>query len=127
MNVLDSDLLIGNLRNDPDAAKAIDRLEGQQNAATTITEMELWYGESQRVRPNFKTLELTFNAIQRLALDSESARMAGRIWSGLKRAGKEIDLRDVMIGAIALRHNATLHTRNLKHFERIPGLRVKRW
>ncbi len=127
MNVLDSDLLIGNLRRNPEAAIAIERLEGQQNAATAITEMELWYGESQRTTPNFRTLELTFSILHRLPLDSESARKAGQIWSELKRKGREIDLRDLMIAAIAIRHDATLYSRNLRHFGRIPGLKVKRW
>lgn len=127
MNVLDTDLLVANLRNEPDAVKAVDLLEGQDNAATTITEMELWYGECQRRLSDFKSLESVFNAVEKLPLDSKSARIAGGLWSQLKREGKEIEVRDVMIAAIALRHDATLYTRNVRHFGRIAGLKVKRW
>ena len=34
---------------------------------------------------------------------------------------------DLRIGAIALEHNATVVTRNVKHFARIPGLAVADW
>jgi tRNA(fMet)-specific endonuclease VapC len=40
---------------------------------------------------------------------------------------KKIGRRDLLIGAIALAHGATLVTRNLRHFSQIPGLRVENW
>ncbi len=40
---------------------------------------------------------------------------------------KKIGRRDLLIGCIALAHNATLVTRNLKHFRQIPNLHVENW
>ncbi len=40
---------------------------------------------------------------------------------------KKIGRQDLLIGCIALTHNATLVTRNLKHFRQIPNLKVESW
>ena len=41
------------------------------------------------------------------------------------RAGEVIPPVDIMIGAIALENNEIVLTRNVKHFRRIPDLKVK--
>ena len=45
----------------------------------------------------------------------------------LQRARLGVGTQDLKIAAIALAHDATLLSRNLKHFEKIPGLRVEDW
>jgi tRNA(fMet)-specific endonuclease VapC len=40
---------------------------------------------------------------------------------------KKIGRADLLIACIALAHQATLVTRNLKHFEQVPGLRLENW
>ena len=40
---------------------------------------------------------------------------------------RKIGRADLLIASIALSRQATLVTRNRKHFERIPGLRVENW
>jgi len=45
----------------------------------------------------------------------------------LERAGTPIGVLDTLIAGTALRHGATLVTRNLKEFERIEGLAVEDW
>jgi tRNA(fMet)-specific endonuclease VapC len=42
---------------------------------------------------------------------------------GLKKIGRS----DLLIASITLAHQATLVTRNLRHFRRIPDLRVVNW
>jgi tRNA(fMet)-specific endonuclease VapC len=42
---------------------------------------------------------------------------------GLKKIGRG----DLLIASITLTHQATLVTRNLRHFQRIPNLRVVNW
>lgn len=60
-----------------------------------------------------------------LPLDKESAIKAGEIESELIMAGEIIGDADIMIAAIALQNNETLITRNKKHFEKIPGLKLE--
>ena len=58
----------------------------------------------------------------RALLDLRSAELAGRIYADLERAGQPIGRADPMIAAIALRHDLTLVTGNLSHYERIQKL-----
>lgn len=44
-----------------------------------------------------------------------------------ERRLRKIGRADLLIASITLAHNATLVTRNLKHFLQIPGLRVENW
>ncbi len=127
MNVLDSDFLIANLRKKPEADKTRERLENGHNAVTTISEMEIWYGEERSNRAPHPGIAAMFDGLTSLAFDSQSAKIAGRISAQLIATGLQIGIQDVMIAAITMRHDATLYTRNIKHFERIAGLKVKRW
>jgi tRNA(fMet)-specific endonuclease VapC len=43
--------------------------------------------------------------------------------SSLRKIGRA----DLLIGSIALTHNAVLVTRNLRHFRQIPRLKVVNW
>lgn len=42
---------------------------------------------------------------------------------GIKRIGRA----DLLVASIALAHDATLVTRNLKHFKLVPGLKCENW
>jgi tRNA(fMet)-specific endonuclease VapC len=45
----------------------------------------------------------------------------------LRRLRLKVGVMDMKIAAIALAHDATVLTRNLKDFSRVPGLRVEDW
>lgn len=65
--------------------------------------------------------------LPKLAYDDEAARVAGELRAELRRRGVGIEDADLQIASIALRHNLTLITHNVKHFEHIPGLRIENW
>jgi tRNA(fMet)-specific endonuclease VapC len=65
----------------------------------------------------------TYLEIQVLEFDAEAAAEFER----LKQARIRIGTMDLKIAAIALAHDATVLTRNLKDFTRVPGLRVEDW
>jgi predicted nucleic acid-binding protein len=54
-------------------------------------------------------------------------REAAMIFHELVRTHPRIGTMDLKIAAICLEHDATLLTRNLLDFEKIPGLRVENW
>lgn len=75
-------------------------------------------------------LEAEFEALLRddfagriLNLDRAAAEAAGRLAATCMRQGRPMEVRDAMIGGIALAHRAVLATRNLRHF-RIGGITV---
>ena len=65
--------------------------------------------------------------LQMLPFDSECAAHAARIRVALEAIGKPIGAHDTLIAATALRHQATLVTRNAKEFSRVPGLLWVNW
>ena len=63
-----------------------------------------------------------------LPLNDEGIIFASDIFSQLFRSGNMISDNDVLIAGIAFGHGLnTIVTRNVKHFEQIPGLRVVRY
>jgi tRNA(fMet)-specific endonuclease VapC len=54
---------------------------------------------------------------------------AGMIFERLRatKSLKKIGRPDLLIASVALAHRAILVTRNVRHFERIPNLRVENW
>jgi predicted nucleic acid-binding protein len=58
--------------------------------------------------------------------ERSAAQVFGRIRAHLEERGAVVADADLQIAAIALYHGLELVTGNLRHFERIPGLRVNR-
>ena len=54
-----------------------------------------------------------------LPLDNKSVVIASEIWSNLRRKGKLLDERDLLVGAICIANELPLATLNKKHFERL--------
>lgn len=52
------------------------------------------------------------------------AQLAGRIDGEQAAVGNKVDLADLLIGATALHFDYAVATHNVRHFERIPGVRV---
>lgn len=65
-------------------------------------------------------------ALTVLSFDVAVARIYGQIQAGLARAGNTIADADLQIAATAIHHGLEVVTGNLRHFERIPGVRLHR-
>jgi len=57
-------------------------------------------------------------------VDVNIALRVGAIDAELTKAGNRIDLGDLIIACTALEMNFAVATDNLRHFERVPGLRL---
>ena len=53
------------------------------------------------------------------------ARIYTELWSDLSRKGIQIGAHDLIIGSTALSLGFSVATHNLRHFERIEGLKVE--
>lgn len=95
----------------------------------TVVQMELYYGayRSTYREQNLVLLERFFNQFTILPLDTESARVAGRIRAELAALGTPIGPYDLQIAAIALTNNLVVVTHNITEFSRVNGLQIEDW
>ena len=52
------------------------------------------------------------------------ALLVGELDAELEMSGNKIDLADLIVGCTALEQDFAVATMNVRHFERIPGLRI---
>ena len=64
-------------------------------------------------------------AVTVLPYDTAVARAFGEIQAGLAHQGRGLADGDLQIAATAIYHGLMLVTGNLRHFERIPGIRIE--
>ncbi len=126
MVCLDTNVLIGLLRNDKNTVSIIKNLEKSNIITTTaINNFELWKGfyRTKSIKDEKAILEL-LEIIPLLEFDEKASRKAAEIFEYLKKRGKMIDALDVMIASIAITNNEHLLTFNKKHFDNIPDLKL---
>lgn len=120
--VLDTDILIDYLRGSGVGAELLRSLRrGLAYRVTAIAAFELALGRSYTRDPEPVHALL---AVQCLPLGRAAALRGGSLLRGLREKGIAIDLRDALQAGICLQAKATLVTRNLSHYSRIPGLAV---
>ena len=120
--VLDSDVLIDYLRGAGPGRDLVRNLaQGAGYRVTAVTAFELSLGRTYRENPRPVHALL---AAPSLALTRKAGLRAGALLGELRRDGVPIDVRDAMQAGICLEVDATLVTRNVSHFERVPGLRI---
>ena len=130
--ILDTDILVGLLRNDAGAIKFLRSVDlaTQDIFITSINAFELYQG-AYNSDTQEKSLILVADLMQRFErifdMDVVASRLAGEIVVNLKKKGTTLDLPDIFIGSIALAHNESIVTRNIDHFKRIPGLKMVKW
>jgi len=118
-------MLLRNVKKVVDFLAEIEE-RGDLLTTTTINAFELYHG-AHKSREREHNLLATKNLLNRLIilpLELESAETAGRIYTELETKGQTIGLRDALIGAITLTKGYTIITRNVEHFQKIPGLTV---
>ncbi|PKP59946.1 MAG: PIN domain nuclease [Candidatus Altiarchaeales archaeon HGW-Altiarchaeales-1] len=129
MKILDTDILVAILRGKKDTQDLLDYLSSEDITTTSITAFELYYGafKSERASENIKEVDSLLSSYSIINFDKKSSKAAGEIYSKLEISGLNIGLRDVLIGAICIVNNATIITRNVKHYSRIEGLNIEKW
>jgi tRNA(fMet)-specific endonuclease VapC len=70
-------------------------------------------------------IENILNSLNVLQLNKNSAKTAGKLHAKLINKGEDIGIIDIMISAICIENDETLITRNVKHFEKIPDLKIE--
>lgn len=120
--VLDSDVLIDYLRAAGPGHALVARLRSSlAYRVTAISAFELALGRSYTRDPR---PVLAVLAVPHLGFTRSAAIRAGTLLRSLRDEGRPIDVRDAMQAGICLDAGVALVTRNVRHFERVAGLRV---
>lgn len=131
MYCFDTDVLSATIRRDPPLhlIRRLARTPPTEQCTTAITLGELVYGVEKRGSPQLaaRVHELIAAAGPILPFDEAAARRYGALRAELEAAGRRMAEPDLRIAAIALTRDATLVTANVRHFARVPGLRVENW
>ena len=88
---------------------------------SAITEYEIYVGNVSAEQEKF--WDKLFNRITVLPFDSETDKVAVKIYHELKIKNKLIDIPDILIAATAIKNKLTFATLNTKHFDRIDLLK----
>jgi len=111
-------------RKKPARLKDLEAKVGKDSMAVPwITEAEFSRGAHHQ-NSSWEDLENFLGAFSRIALDRATMRTYCELWSQMARAGHASSYPDLWIGASAVTVQAPVLTRNRRHFEKIPGLKV---
>ena len=123
MTVADTDVLIDFLADaEPAAEWVASELERGSLLTTVITRFELLSGARNSRQEN--SIRQLLAAVPALELGDEAADKAAEVRRSLDRSGAAIGMADSLIAGIVLVHRGVLLTRNRRHFERVPELRL---
>ena len=89
---------------------------------SVITLFELYVGA--KTEEQKKELEKILKWIEILVFNNEIALLSAKVFNELKAKNKIIEFRDIFIACTSIVRDIPLCTLNLKHFERVEGLKI---
>ncbi|MEM2134954.1 MAG: type II toxin-antitoxin system VapC family toxin [Candidatus Freyarchaeota archaeon] len=128
--MLDTDVIIDYLKRkpQPEAVEIFDKIDERQYEAyvSAVTVFEIYRGARLSPKPEkaMREANTLFSHTKILSFDEQSAIEASEIHVQLEKKGLHLEIRDVFIGAQAKIAKLILVTKNKKHFERIPELKL---
>jgi len=133
--VLDSSVVIEAERQRLDVARFLKHIAAQigerEAALCSISVAELAHGIHRADTPERRQARRTFlddlkATVPVYPITGETAELVGKINAESSQKGIIIPFDDLLIGACALEHSCAIITRNVRHFQMIPGLNVTR-
>ena len=128
--MLDTDTCIYIMRNKPsNVQQRFNKAAKEALCISMVTLGELAFGVS-RSRFDRDARELVDDFTERLTVipwDGDAAWEFGTLRNHLESQGNPIGVLDTMIAAHALSLNAIIVTNNVRHFERVPDLKLENW
>lgn len=120
---IDTTVFIGFMRGQEPSARAMERAaKGSECYITAISAYELLFGAA-RARRQIEEQSLIEIATV-LPFTYAAAQYAAKLHAALIQSNQGIGVQDVLIAAICIENQLPLLTSNLRHFNRVPELRV---
>ena len=121
--VVDTDVIIDYLKKQRPGAELLKKAYLKYRLhITSITVYELMYGVQRSGKSGLISRLLRHVTV--LPFDEAAAKKAAALHYALTSKGLDIGVKDAFIAAICEVHKLPLLTRNVKHFSRIPGLKL---
>jgi predicted nucleic acid-binding protein len=127
--LIDTDVLLDLINGLEEAVDFLDaELSDGHLAATAVTQAEVYAGvyasrDPHRTRARIEHF-FANTQIEIVPLTSQPARIAGLLFGSFVSQGQTTGLPDLLNAAIALVHDYTIVTRNVRHYGRVPNLKV---
>ena len=131
--LLDTNILIDILNGNPEVMEKLAHVGTQKCCMSTISLHELYYGAQLAREKKEEYFIKEMNKISRLLEDIDVHPLAAdgkdyaEIKHLLKEQGNMIDDFDIVIAGQAISEGLIVVTDNIKHFDRISGLKVENW
>lgn len=129
--LFDTDAISEVLKRRPTAGylRWLENIPRAEQFASAVTIGELYRGafrSPQRERHLRNINERVLAAVTVLPYDQQVARVYGEVAAALESRGRRLADADMQIAATALHHDLELVTGNVRHFDRVPGLKINR-
>lgn len=100
-----------------------------EQSTTAISVGEMAYGIARRGDRRLAERVAAILSAMRVIhpFDGDAAEVYGPLRARLESEGRRLEEPDLRIASIALARDLTLVTGNVKHFARVPELRVENW
>lgn len=130
--LLDTNVLSEVIRKDPNRGvlQRLNEIAVRDVVTSAVCVAELRHGAARVAHGALLWQRIAREILSRvdiLPMGEAEAVRAGDLLAILEARGEPIGIEDVWIGATALEHGLRVVTRNLKHFQRIPGLTSESW
>ena len=126
--MLDTDTVSFALRGEGRVASRLLEHRPSDLCISSITLAELRFGaEAKRSRKLHGLIGTFVEAVEVVPFDQVAADQFAGVAAALSRRGEPIGTFDTLMAAHALSLGLTFVTNNLKHFQRVAGLRAESW
>ena len=132
MFLFDTDTLSEIMKRDPSPSllKRLDTTTREHQFTSAVTIGELVFGAERSHRRDHFMMKLHRIVLPRLVVlpfDQGAAEIYGKLRADLEKVGMPLDIPDLQIAAVAIRHELIVVTGNVRHFGRIQQLAVQDW
>lgn len=129
MYVLDTNTVLDYFRGRGNVGAKLLAVPPGEVTLPAVVAYEVWVGVlgSRNAARRQAQYEHFLSVVDILPFDAAAGRRAAELRVALERKGEGIGPLDTLIAATALAHGATLVTRNVREFGRVPGLAVVSW
>lgn len=121
--LVDTSVIIEFLRKKNKKNSVLWKLVGQFDLfISSITTFELYAGANSSKKQ--KDLDILMKGFSIIDFSDEISIRSAKLYRHLKKVNKSVEFRDIFIAATELYFDMPIITYNIKHFQRIPELRL---